>query len=194
MSDQTNQTTSSQHQIPDLEAKLEALLFVAAGPVGIGSLSEVIGASAEEIEHGLRNLEADYLDRGLRLQWHAGRVQITSAPEFAPLVERFLGLEATTRLSRAALETLAIIAYRQPVTRPGVDAIRGVNSDAVLKSLLSKGLVQEVGRAEGPGRPILYSTTAEFLQYFGLSSLQEMPPFVLEAEMENPEEKKLLKD
>jgi segregation and condensation protein B len=92
-------------------------------------------------------------------------------------VEKFLGLEATARLSRAAMETLAIIAYRQPVTRPGIDAIRGVNSDGVLKSLLSKGLVQEVGRTEGPGRPILYGTSAEFLQHFGLASLTELPPY-----------------
>ena len=89
-------------------------------------------------------------------------------------------MEATSRLSRAGLEALAIIAYQQPVTRPQIDAIRGVNSDGVLKSLLSKGLIQEVGRAEAPGRPILYSTTPEFLQYFGLNSLEELPPLVLE--------------
>jgi segregation and condensation protein B len=93
-----------------------------------------------------------------------------------PLREVEKGLEAASRLSRAALETLAIVAYQQPVTRPEIDAIRGVNSDGVLKSLLSKGLVQEVGRAERPGRPILYSTTTDFLGYFGLSSLEELPP------------------
>jgi segregation and condensation protein B len=95
-------------------------------------------------------------------------------------VERFLGLEASSRLSRAALETLAIILYRQPVTRPQIDAVRGVNSDGVLKSLLLKGLAQEVGRAEAPGRPILYSATPECLQYFGLSSLSELPPLDLD--------------
>jgi segregation and condensation protein B len=95
----------------------------------------------------------------------------------AGTVEKFLGLEATARLSRAALEALAIIAYRQPITRPGVDSIRGVNSDGVMKSLLSKGLVQEIGRSDGPGRPILYGTTSEFLQHFGLASLAELPPF-----------------
>jgi segregation and condensation protein B len=93
------------------------------------------------------------------------------------------------------LETLAIIAYRQPKTRPGIDAVRGVNSDGVLKSLLSKGLVQEIGRAEGPGRPILYGTTMDFLQHFGLNSLDELPPFeLLEQEGVSPEEQKLLKD
>jgi segregation and condensation protein B len=87
-------------------------------------------------------------------------------------------------LSRAALETLAIIAYQQPVTRPVVDSIRGVNSDGVIKSLLSKGLLQEVGRAEGPGRPILFGTTPEFLQHFGLNSLSELPPLNLQVEPE----------
>ena len=100
---------------------------------------------------------------------------MTTAPELAEVIERFLGLEATTRLSRAALETLAIIAYQQPVTRPAIDAVRGVNSDGVIKSLLSKGLLQEVGRSEGPGRPILFGTTPEFLQHFGLNSLIELP-------------------
>ena len=111
----------------------------------------------------------------------------------ASIIENYLGLEATARLSRAALETLAIIAYRQPVTRPGIDAIRGVNSDGVLKSLLSKGLVQEMGRAEGPGRPILYGTTTEFLQHFGLSTLGQMPPYELP---EKPDEERnvILKD
>ena len=90
------------------------------------------------------------------------------------MIERFIGLDATTRLSRAALETLSIIAYQQPVTRPQVDAIRGVNSDGVMRSLLSKGLVEEGGRAEGPGRPILYNTTPEFLQHFGLQSLSAL--------------------
>ena len=98
-----------------------------------------------------------------------------TVPQLAELIEHFLGLEATTHLSRAALETLAIIAYQQPVTRPQIDAIRGVNSDSMLKSLLHKGLILESGRADGPGRPILYSTTPEFLQHFGLNSILEMP-------------------
>jgi segregation and condensation protein B len=129
-------------------------------------------------------LEENLRTRGLRLQRHAGRVQLTTASELAEAVERFLGLEATSRLSRAALETLAIIAYQQPVTRPAVDSIRGVNSDGVIKSLLSKGLLQEVGRSEGPGRPILFGTTPEFLQHFGLNSLSELPPLNLQVEPE----------
>ncbi len=162
----------------NLEASLEALLFVAAAPVTVAQLAEALEQKPADVEAGLRGLEQVYAhNRGLSLQWHAGKVQLTTAPAFAGIVEKFLGLEATARLSRAALETLAIIAYRQPITRPGVDSIRGVNSDGVMKSLLSKGLVQEVGRSEGPGRPILYGTTAEFLQHFGLSSLTELPPF-----------------
>jgi len=92
-------------------------------------------------------------------------------------IETYLGLEATSTLSQAALETLAIIAYKQPVTRPEVDVIRGVNSDAVMRTLLSKGLVEELGRADSPGRPIYYGTSPEFLQYFGLESL-DMLPFI----------------
>ncbi len=160
----------------ELKARLEALLLVAPGPVAPGQLAAALELPVEEVEAGLAGLTADYQERGLRLQRHGGQVQLTTAPEMGLLVERFLGLEATTQLSRAALEALAIIAYQQPVTRPQVDAIRGVNSDGVLKSLLSKGLVQEVGRGEGPGRPILYSTTLEFLQYFGLGSVAELPP------------------
>ncbi len=97
-------------------------------------------------------------------------------------------------MSRAALETLTIIAYKQPVTRPGIDAIRGVSSDGVLKSLLYKGLIQEVGRAEGPGRPILYGTTVEFLQYFGLASLEELPVLKLEESIRSENNNGLLKD
>jgi segregation and condensation protein B len=165
----------------ELKAKLEALLLIAPGPVTPGQLATALEIQTAEVEAGLTSLAADYQERGFRLQRHAGQVQLTAAPEMAPLIERFLGLEATTQLSRAALETLAIIAYQQPVTRPQVDAIRGVNSDGVLKSLLSKGLVQEVGRGEGPGRPILYSTTPEFLQHFGLSSVNELPPLTEDA-------------
>jgi segregation and condensation protein B len=173
MSDVTETTLT-----PDIEASLEALLFVAAAPVAIAQLAEVLDQKQQDVEAALRGMEKNYLQgRGLSLQWHAGRVQLTTAPALSAVVEKFLGLEATARLSRAAMETLAIIAYRQPVTRPGIDSIRGVNSDGVLKSLLSKGLVQEVGRTDGPGRPILYGTSAEFLQHFGLSSLTELPPY-----------------
>lgn len=163
----------------DLAASLEALLFVTAEPVSPVQLATALEVSAAEVEAGLAELEEALRTRGLRLQRHAGCVQLTTAPDTAELIERFLGLEATSHLSRAALETLAIIAYQQPVTRPQVEAVRGVNSDGVMKSLFGKGLVQEFGRAEGPGRPILYGVTPDFLQYFGLSSLSELPPLNL---------------
>ena len=168
-----------------LSVKLEALLFVAAEPVTPAQLAAALDVSPSVIERGLHELDAALATRGLRLQRHAGRVQLTTAPPLAELIERFLGLEATTHLSRAALETLAIIAYQQPVTRPQIDSIRGVNSDSMMKSLLNKGLILESGRADGPGRPILYSTTPEFLQHFGLNSILEMPPL---APLVQPEE------
>lgn len=183
MTDQTPALSS-----PSLSAALEALLFVASNPVTPAQLGAALGVSTAEVEAELQRMQEIFQDgRGVALQWHAGRVQLTTAAEYAHVVESFLGLEATSRLSRAALETLTIVAYRQPITRPGIDAIRGVSSDGVLKNLLSKGLVYEVGRAEGPGRPILYGTTEEFLQHFGLSSITQLPPFeLMEAEIEEP--------
>ncbi|MCE7859837.1 MAG: SMC-Scp complex subunit ScpB [Chloroflexi bacterium CFX2] len=175
-----------------LAARIEAMLFVSAEPVPVQQLSQALDVTVSVVERGLKELEDSLRSRGLRLQRHAGRVQLTTAPELAGLVEMFLGLEAITHLSRAALETLAIIAYQQPVTRPQVDSIRGVNSDAMLKSLLSKGLILESGRTDGPGRPILYSTTPEFLQHFGLNSLTELPPLSAPKEAD-AEEADLLK-
>jgi segregation and condensation protein B len=176
-----------------LAAKIEAMLFVSAEPVPVMQLATALDVTASVVERGLKELDESLLTRGLRLQRNAGRVQLTTAPELAQLVELFLGLEATTHLSRAALETLAIIAYQQPCTRPQVDSIRGVNSDSMMKSLLSKGLVQESGRTDGPGRPILYSTTPEFLQHFGLSSIIELPPLASPVEVDS-EHNGLLKE
>jgi len=167
---------------PDLSVTLELLLFIAPNAVSSAQLAEVLGVSVPEIEAGLTVLENYYVGRYLRLQRHAGRIQLTTAPEAAVLVEIFLDIESTSHLTRAALETLAIIAYQQPITRPKIDAIRGVNSDYVLKSLLSKGLLQEVGRTDGPGRPILYSITTDFLHHFGLNSITELPPLSSEGE------------
>ena len=163
----------------DIPAAIEAILFVAAEPVTPGQLAVVLDISVAAVEQGLAQLDGELQTRGLRLQRHGGRVQLTTAPDLAVLVEHFLGLEATSRLSHAALETLSIIAFQQPVTRPAVDAVRGVSSDGVLKSLLGKGLIQEIGRTEGPGRPILYGTTPDFLQHFGLNSLSDLPPLNL---------------
>ena len=176
-----------------LSAKIESILFVAAEPVPLGQLAAALDVSTSVVERGLNELDESLSTRGLRLQRNAGRVQLTTAPQLAELIEKFLGLESTTHLSRAALETLSIVAYQQPVTRPQIDSIRGVNSDSMIRSLLNKGLVLETGRADGPGRPILYSTSPEFLQHFGLNSILEMPPLA-KAEENEEESEKLLKE
>lgn len=171
-----------------LSVQLEGLLFVAAEPATLAHLAEALDVAPSSVEAALKELEASLRTRGLRLQRHAGRVQLTTAPQLAATIERFLGLEATTHLGRAALETLAIIAYQQPVTHPHIDAIRGVNSDSMLKGLLGKGLIVESGRAEGPGRPILYSTSPEFLQHFGLNSITDLPSLELTEAIEDHDE------
>jgi len=159
-----------------LRALVEALLFVAEGPTTVERLAAALEVEVEAVEEALRELAEEYRERGIRIERLGKRVQLVSAPEAAPYVERFLGLGTTGKLSRAALETLAIIAYRQPITRAGIEAIRGVNSDSVLRTLLSWGLIEEVGRLEQAGRPILYGTTFAFLQHFGLQSLDDLPP------------------
>ncbi|MFN2304943.1 MAG: SMC-Scp complex subunit ScpB, partial [Anaerolineales bacterium] len=153
------------HVIDELNhtAMLESILFVASGPVSTARLGTVLDLSPAVVRSLLFELEEEYKTRGLRLQWIGQNVQLTTAPEASEIVERFLGLEVTTRLSQAALEVLAIIAYLQPITRPSIDSIRGVNSDGALRTLLSKGLIEEQGRMDTPGRPILYGTTPEFL-------------------------------
>lgn len=158
-----------------MTALLESVLFVASGPLSVGRLAKVLETTPAVIDNLLHELGKDYRDRGIRLQWSGSEVQLTTAPESSHVIERLLGLELTTRLSQAALEVLAIIAFMQPATRPQIDQIRGVNSDSSLRTLLGQGLIEEVGRLEGPGRPILYGTTPEFLQYFGLGSLDELP-------------------
>lgn len=165
----------------DLVALIEALLFVSATPVSLNQLATTLEISPSQAAEAISELEQRLLATQpisyLRLQKHQGRYQLTTAPEIAPVIQKFLGLETTARLTQAGLETLAVIAYRQPITRPQIEAIRGVNSDSVLRTLLSKGLIQEVGRAEAPGRPILYATTTEFLQHFGFLSIEELPPW-----------------
>lgn len=159
----------------DLSSRIEALLFVADEPVSIRELAQVLDTSESAVEKALEQLSTHYKGRGLRLQRTDRRVQLVTAPEAASDVERFLGLDSRTRLSTAALETLALIAYQQPVTRARIEAMRGVNCDGVLRTLLSHGLIAPVGRLEQVGRPILYGTTFAFLQYFGLTDLSELP-------------------
>ena len=161
----------------ELGALVESLLFVADQPVTARQLANVLEVEEAAVEGALSALDEAYVDggRGLRLQRKGDRVQLVTVPEAAPHIQRLLGLELSGPLSQAALETLSIVAYRQPVTRAQVEAIRGVNSDGVLRTLVGRGLIESVGRLEQVGRPILYGTTFEFLQQFGLRSVGELP-------------------
>jgi len=156
---------------------LESLIFVSPEPASHAELARALSLPEADVVRLVDELASDYATRGIRIETYEGRVQFVSAPEAAPAVERLLRLEASTpRLSPAALETLAVIAYRQPVTRPGIEAIRGVDVSAPLRTLQQRGLVAEVGRLPTVGRPVLYGTTDEFLRQFGLTSLAELPP------------------
>lgn len=159
-------------------ALIEALLFVAPAPIPLARLAQVLDLSEEVVQGAVDSLAERYAGerRGLRVIRRADRVHLTTAPEAAAHIEKFLGLDLSTRLSTAALETLAVIAYRQPMTRGDIEAIRGVNCDGVLKTLLARALIEPVGRLEQPGRPYLYGTTLQFLQYFGLEGLDRLPP------------------
>jgi segregation and condensation protein B len=167
-------------KVPDLVALVESLLFVADQPVPVSQLAQALEVEQAAVDEALDTLRQVCYRRGVRLQQARDRVQLVSAPEAAPYIERFLGLEVQSRLSTAALESLAIVAYQQPVTRAEVEAIRGVNSDSVLRTLTSKGLIEEIGRLDAVGRPIIYGTTFEFLQFFGLEKLKDLPPLQLE--------------
>lgn len=175
------------NQNQDTTSKIEALLFVSSGLVSVYQLSKALEITESEVESNLSALEEHYKTEahGLRLMRVKTKVQLTTAPSLSKTVETFLGLETTSTLSQAALETLAIIAYKQPVTRPEVDMIRGVNSDGVMRTLLSKGLIEELGRADTPGRPIFYGTSPEFLQYFGLEIIDDLPFIDFDALEEN---------
>jgi segregation and condensation protein B len=161
-------------------ADLEALLFVAERPLSRTELRTVAKLSAEELDVRLGDLEVQLRDRGIRLVSSGDRVMLGTSPESGQVIARYLGAD-TVRLSPAALETLAIIAYRQPVTRGVIERIRGVDSGHVVRGLLHRRLIREQGRAETPGRPILYGTSMEFMERFGLTSLDDLPP--LEAEI-----------
>jgi segregation and condensation protein B len=158
-----------------LENLMESLLFVAEGPVPVARLAEALEVSPREVEAALGQLTETYLHRGLSVQRSRDKVQLTTTPAAADKVQRFLGLAAATPLSRAALETLAIIAYRQPITRAEIEQVRGVNVDGVMQTLVERGLVEQVGRAEVVGRPMTYGTTVAFVEYFGLRSLEDLP-------------------
>ncbi len=160
----------------ELVMLLESLLFVASEPTTIERLATALDVLPERVDVCLDVLQMQLIDRGIRVQRHNEAVQVVSAPEAADAIEAFLGLDLSTKLSRAALEVLAIIAYRQPATRPQIESIRGVSSDGVMRTLLRRGLIEEVGRLEQAGRPVLFGTTFEFLQYFGIENVTGLPP------------------
>jgi segregation and condensation protein B len=161
-------------------AQLEALLFVAERPLARREIAGLAGVTTDVVDARLGDLEVALRGRGLRLVAVGERVELVTAAEAGVLIARYVGA-AGLRLSPAALETLAIVAYRQPVTRSVVERIRGVDSDYVLRSLVHRRLIVEQGRAGTPGRPILYGTGFEFMERFGLASLDDLPP--LEAEV-----------
>lgn len=161
----------------DKRAALECLLFVAGGPVPLSTLASCLELPEEDVRELAAELQGLYNQerRGLQIREVAGGYQMCTRPQFANYIEALLQPELPA-LSMAALETLAIIAYRQPVTRAEIEYIRGVKVDGVLNTLLSRGLIQEAGRKDAPGRPILYTTTPRFLEFLGLKDLNELPP------------------
>ncbi len=160
----------------DLDVAIEALLFVSRAPLSISALSEVAGGSPAEVRVALIRLQEHYgEDRsGIVLNEVAGGYQLRSAESQKARVRQLLGIKPQ-RLTRAAMETLALVAYRQPVTRPEIEDVRGVDCGAVLKALLERGMLRILGKKEEPGRPLLYGTTREFLALFGLSALSALP-------------------
>jgi len=164
----------AQQPIDLTETALEALLFVAERPLTRAEIASLAGIDRSTVDARLGDLEVALAARGIRLVSAGDRVELATAPEAGPLVGRYVGADAV-RLSPAALETLAIVAYRQPVTKAAVERIRGVDSDYTVRTLLQRRLVVELGRAETAGRPFLYGTGFEFLERFGLTSLDELP-------------------
>jgi segregation and condensation protein B len=161
-----------------LRQALEALLFVSDEPMSAGSLAQAVEVDRRTVEAALEAMASDYEERssGLALRNVAGGWRLSTHPDAAAYVEQFVLSNRHARLTKAALETLSIVAYKQPVTRHQVSAIRGVSSDGVLRALAERGLVAEVGRDDAPGRPVLYGTTPEFLERLGLPSLAALPP------------------
>jgi segregation and condensation protein B len=156
------------------EAMLEALLFVAERPLSRREIGILAGVDRATVDERLGDLEVSLSARGIRIVLSGDRVELTTAPEAGVLIAKYVGADAV-RLSPAALETLAIVAYRQPITKAGIERIRGVDSDYTVRALLHRRLVVELGRSEAPGRPILYGTGFEFLERFGLTSIEELP-------------------
>ncbi|WP_099158410.1 SMC-Scp complex subunit ScpB [Virgibacillus ndiopensis] len=166
-------------KITELKAVVEGLLF-ASGDEGmtVKQLSRILEINVTTVEHLLEELKYDYdhTERGIMIMQSHQVFHLTTKPEHSIYYKKLLETPQTSRMSQAALETLAIIAYQQPITRTEIEEIRGVKSDRSVQTLLSRSLIEEVGRREGVGRPILFGTSREFLTYFGLTSLEELPP------------------
>ena len=161
--------------IADWSGHLIAVLFAWGGPLKLDEIARALGLPSSVVE-GVVAFVREHPPAGLRLQRHGDELQLVSDPASARYIETLLGLDRPAKLSRAALETLAIVAYRQPVTRGEVEAIRGVNSDSAVTTLVNRGLIAEAGRRESVGRPVVYVTTPEFLQLLGIDSLDALPP------------------
>ncbi len=159
-------------------AAIEALLFASGSAEDLSILAASLGWSLSDVKRGLELLDRQLRDdkRGILLQRDGDTVQLVSAPRFGQPIARLLGMERTVKLSSAALETLALVAYRQPATRSEIEAVRGVDSSGVLATLVARELVEPLGRRSTPGNPVEYGTTGSFLQFFGLASLDELPP------------------
>ncbi|MDH3746545.1 MAG: SMC-Scp complex subunit ScpB [Acidobacteriota bacterium] len=162
------------HTSSVLKNVLESLIFVSDNPVSAKRLARSAHATIAEVQPLLDELVADYQGRGVRLYFVAGGYQFRSAADSSEFVKTFVAPKPL-RLTRAQLETLAIVAYRQPITRPEVDNVRGVDSGSALRMLAERSLVKILGRKDEPGRPLVYGTTARFLEFFGLSTLQDLP-------------------
>ena len=155
---------------------LEAILFVAGEPVAVADLAQALEVSEMEIMHAVEELQRECERRGVTIHRYGDHLRMETRPEYAPYVERLLQPVQRQTLSQTAMETLAVIAYRQPVTKGEVEQVRGVKCDYSVQSLLHKGLIREAGRKEALGRPILYATTDRFLEHFGISDIRELPP------------------
>lgn len=161
--------------MPEIKDVIESLLFISKKPLSSGELADICAFGKEEIEKCLAELLGEYEGRGLQIIKLAHGYVMATRPQYAPFIEKFLNSPYSVTLSPQALETLSIIAYKQPVTKVDVESIRGVMCDAVIDTLLDKRLIKESGRSDQVGRPILYSTTVEFLKHFGLHDLGELP-------------------
>lgn len=160
----------------NLAMLIEAILFSSDEPVPLEKLVSALEVSPQEVLSAIAALEKEYSERAIKLERVAGGFQIVTKPEYAEVIGRVFSRKTPVSLSRGALETLAIIAYRQPVTRQDIEAIRGVNAEAAIETLLEKGLIREVGRKKTLGRPKLYGTTDEFLKKASLNSISDLPP------------------